>query len=101
MKDGEITFPVFSDDKGNRFIFPSICDDGEKSIDFYQCMTLRLAIGVKEEPERLVVDVIDGSLQLRHIRTEILHPGFAHGAATVLLLSGPSFDEMASEPEAA
>lgn len=93
----QIEFPVFSDDRGNRFVFPSIRKDGEKSIDWWQCRTLSLAIGLTEEPERLVVPEVDGAWQFTHIKTEIAHRGFAHGAASVYLISGPVFDEIAGE----
>lgn len=96
----EVKFAVFRDEQGNRFVFPSIFDDGEKSIDWAQCMSLRLALNIEEEKERLVVPVEDGEFRFSHVRSEALHRSFMHGAATVYLISGPTFDEISSEQSA-
>lgn len=90
-------FAVFRDQAGNRFIFPSIYDDGETSIDWAQCMSLRLALDIEEEKERLVVPIEGGELRFPHVRSEARHHSFMHGAATVYLISGPTFDGIAAE----
>lgn len=95
-----VKFPVFRDDKGNRFIFPSIRSDDSTSISWAQCRSICAATGVEEEPERLNLEADEkGKMNFPHIKTEILHPGFAHGAASVYLIGGPTFDEINNSPD--
>ena len=104
MKSGTASYAVFVDEKGNRFVLPSVyssLDEG-KSIDWHYCRSLCCALNVKEDDERLVVEVKeDGTRVFPHVKTTAHSRGFAHGGATVCLIGGPTFDEISKETEAA
>lgn len=87
---------AFTDNKGNRFIYPSMirwpqvdeADRPSQSDLILQAMALDLAIGTKADEGWFDFDPAN----FPHLQSEIGHPGFAHGGATVLLFAGPEFD---------
>ena len=86
-------FPVFVDCDDNRFIFPGLYVDEERSYDWSKCRSISLALQVEEEKERFVVTENEtGELIFEHIKTRAGHHGFAHGSAEIYLIGGPTFD---------
>lgn len=89
---------AFTDDKGNRFVYPSMIrwpQDEEyerpsKSDLILKSMTLDLALGTKADDGWFEFD----PAHFPHVRTEIGHRNFAHGGATILLFAGPQFDAL-------
>lgn len=87
---------AFTDEKGNRFIYPSMIrwpQDPEherpaKHDLILQAMTLDLAVGTKADEGWFEFD----PAQFPHLNTEIGHRSFAHGGATVMLFAGPEFE---------
>ena len=90
---------AFTDDKGNRFIYPSFIrwpgvDEDKlfsKSDIILQAMTLNIALGTKSEEFEFAPEVFP------HIKTDIGHRNFAHGGATIMLFAGPEFDKVVNE----
>lgn len=90
---------AFTDDKGNRFVFPSMIrwpqdaewDRPSKSDLILQAMSLDLALGTVADEGWFQFD----PACFLHVRTEIGHRNFAHGGATVLLFAGPAFEALA------
>jgi hypothetical protein len=84
----------FTDDKGNRFIFPSmiIYPDDEKSMAAHdvtlKAMTLSIALRADLDNDWLEFD----PEHFPHVSTIAGHHNFMHGGATVYLFAGPEFD---------
>jgi hypothetical protein len=98
-----IRFPVFVDQDGNRFIFPSVYHETEdgRGLSATQmwayCLQLQVALKVDKEKETFDVKVEDGHLNFPHVVADAGSRGFKHGGAKVWLISGPKFDEIAKE----
>jgi hypothetical protein len=96
----EIKFPVFVDNRGNRFVFPGLYSSIEegKSVDWFFCRKICCALGVTEEKEPLRVEKDEaGVMTFEHVKAEAGGPGFAHGSGNVYLIGGPEFDAIKSE----
>lgn len=89
-------YPVFRDEKDNRFVFPGVFADEDRSINWSQCLTYEMLLNVKQEKTRLGVDT---EFYFPHIKSEAYHPNFAHGAEDVFIIGGPLFDEILEEQE--
>lgn len=87
---------AFRDKRGNRFIYPSMIrwpqdDEADRPTEcdlILQSMSLALATGTQADEGWFEFD----PAVFPHIKTEILHPSFAHGGATVMMFEGPAFD---------
>lgn len=87
---------AFTDSSGNRFIYPSMvrwpgdeeCDRPSKADLILQAMSLELALGATADKGWFEFDPAN----FPNLRTEVLHPRFMHGGATVLLFAGPVFE---------
>jgi hypothetical protein len=89
-------FPVFVDQKGNRFIFPGLytSDIDGRSATWSYCLQLEIALKVKKEAETF--DVVPG-IGYSYVESEATSPSFAHGGDIVHLIGGPLFDEVVAE----
>ncbi len=88
-----VKFAVFRDRLGNRFVFPGIHEKRNRHIDPAECAVMEMALNISKEPDLLTVERDDDmSLMFEHIRSEVLHINFKHGAATVYLIGGPEFE---------
>lgn len=94
----------FTDDKGNRFIFPSwIIYPEDEAQDtnptkynlILDAMMLSLSVGVTTDDDWFEFD----HKNFPHLKTDIYSRNFAHGGATVLLFAGPEFDKAMSEQD--
>lgn len=93
MTTDTVRFPVFRDDKGNRFVFPGLYSSNDRTASWEARLHIRLALHVEEEKEPLVVPVDDdGDLAFPHLPADAISPGFAHGGSTVWIIGGPEFD---------
>ena len=90
----------FTDDRGNRFIFPGLIvrPSDPKSISgsdvILRSMSLSCVLGVTLDKDRIEIDPDN----FPHVESDAGHPGFAHGGATVWLFDGPVFDKIANQP---
>ena len=98
MVTRKIGFYVFNDDKGNRFVFPGVCKVDHESVDWAYRMTLTTALLLKEEPDLLYVDEVDGVINMPHVPADATHHNFLHGGSTVWIIGGPIFDEAMAGP---
>lgn len=91
-----VRFPIFRDDYGNRFVFPTIHDHNETLPPTYRwawCRQAEIALTVTEEEENLSVEIdSEGFMNFTHVVTTCGSRGFEHGAETVWLVGGPEFD---------
>ena len=83
----------FTDDKGNRFIFPGLIiwpdGSGPSGSDLIlRAMTLSQALRVKLDADWLRFD----PTAFPHIVASAGHRNFAHGSEDVWLFAGPEFD---------
>lgn len=96
---------AFTDSRGNRFIYPSMIrwpqdneEDRPTKCDLIlQAMSISMATGTKADEDWFEFD----PAVFPHIKTEILHPSFMHGGATVLMFAGPVFDAAVADLKAA
>lgn len=91
---------AFTDDKGNRFIFPSFIiwpdKEAQHTNPAKHDLTLR-AMGLEVAISGLRAD--EGWFEFDparfpHVRTDIGSRAFLHGGATVMLFAGPEFDAL-------
>lgn len=87
-------YPVFRDDRNNRFVFPGVFSDEERSVNWSQCLMYETFLKVKQEKISLGVDT---EFFFPHIRSSAGHPNFAHGSEDVFIIGGPMFDEIWQE----
>jgi hypothetical protein len=92
---------AFTDDKGNRFIYPSMIrwpqdeeyDRPAKHDLILRAMSLDLALRTTADEGWFEFDPDN----FPHVTTQIGHRHFAHGSATVILFAGPEFDAAMAE----
>lgn len=88
-----VRYPVFRDDKGNRFVFPGLYSYEDRRADWghrrMTCAALRVA---EEKFNLLVVPDDEGMLNFPHVVADAHSPGFAHGGDVVWIIGGPEFD---------
>jgi hypothetical protein len=95
-----IRFPVFRDDKGNRFVFPGLYQggtNGQSGTDIWaRCLHIKIALNVEQEKETLNVPLdADGFLTFPHVPADASSRGFAHGSSKVWIVGGPEFEAIA------
>lgn len=96
-----VRYPVFADGKGNRFVFPGLYSDDEKTAGWGFCRQIEAALGVTEEEQTFDVMPDDnGVMNFPHVVAEAGSRGFAHGHNTVWLIGGPTFDGIVAEESA-
>lgn len=80
---------------GNRFTFRSLCDfyddpNRKFATSFWsEAQMIALALNAEIEQEWLEFD----QDHFPHVVGDLISRGFAHGAATAMIISGPWFDE--------
>jgi hypothetical protein len=96
-----VSFPVFKDRSGNRFIFPGVYEgtQGWSGTTLWSyCLQMQTALGVNQEKDNFeVTRDADGGLTFPHVPAEAGSSGFAHGGTQVWIISGPVFDEISAE----
>lgn len=85
---------AFTDDKGNRFVFPSLViypgrDEPTGSDVILQSMTLSTMLNLTVDQDWFEFDPD----HFPHVSMHAQHRSFLHGAATVLMFAGPRFEE--------
>lgn len=94
---GTLSFPVFRDINGERFVFPGFYASDERPYNWGYARHICVALHLEEENDRLVVTPdSDGSLTFPHVEASAGHRGFAHGSSDVWLIGGPTFDAISS-----
>lgn len=95
-----LRFPVFRDQRGNRFVFPSLYKGGDGVLAtslWSRCRQICAALNVTEEHDTLDVVPEGNSLVFPHVPASAGSSGFAHGSGRVWLIGGPEFDSAASK----
>ncbi len=89
----KVSFPVFNDKKGNRFIFPGLNSHHVSSASerWSRGRVICASIGVTEEADTFDV-AYDESYSF--VRADAGSSGFLHGHSEVHMISGPIFDEI-------
>lgn len=101
-KKPAVSYPVFNDRRGNRFVFPGLysSDEDGKRASWGECMTICAALGVTHEKDHLIIPIEpDGTMLFEHVKCSAGSSGFMHGSSTVYLISGPDFDAVKAEPK--
>lgn len=87
---------------GDRMFFPTwLKVEGEEENtrgDWSERLMMEMALGIEFEQEPLVIEDIDN---FPFVRSEVMSPAFAHGAATVCVFAGPYFEEVLAAHNAA
>lgn len=90
---------AFTDERGNRFIFPSFiiregADDApSKASVILSAMELSVILNLKSDDGWFEFD----PEHFPHVREVACSRSFAHGGATVLIFAGPQFDAAVAE----
>ncbi|RUW56377.1 hypothetical protein [Mesorhizobium sp. M8A.F.Ca.ET.021.01.1.1] len=96
-----VSFPVFKDAMGNRFVFPGVykgSQDWSAPTLWAYCRQMEVALGVTQEAENFEIKCDEGGgLTFPHVPASAGSRGFAHGSAQVWIISGPTFDEISAE----
>lgn len=95
-----VSFPVFVDEKGNRFIFPGYRDTstGDTRTSWGYSLQICSALNVKQETEKFRVTLDENNnMNFPHVLADATAPGFAHGGSEVWIIGGPTFDEISDE----
>ena len=89
-------YAVFRAEDGTLIVFPGIYrdDDEGRSINWHQCLTLCMLLGIEREHENKVIEPnAEGKFMMKRIETSIGHSNFRHGSEEVWVIGGPVFEE--------
>lgn len=88
-----VRFPVFRDDKGNRFVFPGLYTFEGHTARWMFCRQICAAICVEQEAETFdVLPDCQGMLNFPRVVADAGSSGFFHGSSEVWIIGGPTFD---------
>lgn len=104
MNNEVVTFPVFRDKSGNRFIFPTVFtstvpDRKSMSVSdiWAYSLTLQTSLGCQRERFDFSAELDETDhFNFPYIPSVATASGFAHGAATTWVIGGPLFDDIVS-----
>lgn len=98
MEPEAVRFPVFRDEKGNRFVFPGLYSFEGQIANWGLCRSICAALRIEEEKASLdIVPDDEGMLNFPRVVASAGSSGFRHGGAEVWLIGGPEFEAIERE----